>query len=649
MEDGDGQASGEEMTVIYLVSSFGFSGSPGEWTVWGKATELFLRAHRPSCPCRDLLWKFDSRILVDDNVLVEPWIGLRPWVASEVYETGVKVLLGEAAVNRDKDLLEGPFRTFQTVWGLDMQTTTEEVHLPERRVLKGACLLADPCFDYGCKDITLRAVQRFRGVATGWAVVVKGLRNELKAADVFLGTQGDGGTKVRPKVDDLVDEDAIEAAWRDLWELFEEARRLCARPETWPQKFGAGMRELLPVRERLALPGEWADGTVFVSSDATRKVIGAIDWTNGLVMRMKAKAAACWVQRRSSEDDVAIHVAEMLSFIAFACQVGDQWRGRVVLYGGDNQVVREWVTSRKAGTPSGRLMVRMVNLLEMRFRFTLVASWWRTFHNVHADRITRCSDEEYARLVKEKGWCEVDIHEALQQAVIDSERFGPCLLAWDEPDRHALMPLKERRLHRSIPNFLRPRWELFEAVELGGPDGFVFDFVEAIHAAGGKARTAGWRGPVHRGEVALASFPPDQHGKVCLPATTTAIEGGAGLVVFEGPRAVPWNRIIDAFEGQSWKVTTGELGRRLPGDGCASAHCEVEGALGSTTSRGRLAAPASACARRGECYLDFPRPNCDRRRHPPRTSSADPQGPILDQRGALQLGQFEWSDPMAVA
>ena len=33
----DGTLKG--VTVLYLVSSFGFSGSPGEWGVWGRATE----------------------------------------------------------------------------------------------------------------------------------------------------------------------------------------------------------------------------------------------------------------------------------------------------------------------------------------------------------------------------------------------------------------------------------------------------------------------------------------------------------------------------------------------------------------------------------------------------------------------------------
>ncbi|CAE7036810.1 unnamed protein product [Symbiodinium sp. CCMP2592] len=583
MEEGD-RATGEGMTIVYLVSSFGFSGSPGEWTMWGKATEEFLRRHCPAKPRRDLAWAFESRILVDDNVLVEPLVGLRPWVASEVYELGVKTLLGDAAVNREKDLVEGPFRTFQTVWGLDMDTATEEIHLPERRILKGAHLLSDGAFEYGCKDLTVRAVQRFRGLATGWTVIVRGLKNELKAADRFLGGGGDGGAKVCPKLAVPGDAEECEQAWRDLWELFEESRWLCARPETWPTKFGASMRELLPIRERLALPGEWDAGTVFVSSDATKVMIAAIDWTSGSVMRMKAKAAAEWVQRCGEEDEVAIHVAEMLSFLAFACQVGESWQGKIVLYGGDNKIVKEWTVGRKAGTRVGRLLVRVINLLEMRFRFALVATWWRTFHNVHADLLTRCSDEEFDAIVKDKGWKVVDVTDALRQAMIDSERFGPCLLAWGAEDRRVLMQLKERRLKRAVPHTIAPKWSDFRAVELCGPDRVVKDFVEAAIAAGGQGRSSSWSGPVFPAEVVFASLPPDLHAKVILTASKTAIEGKAQLVIFEGPRQVC----------EFLTTEFGELAARRRKCMVAAPHGSVQGLFVANTSRGTLAPPMSA-------------------------------------------------------
>ena len=364
--------------------------------------------------------------------------------------------------------------------------------------------------------------------------------------------------KVVPKVADPLDEKSVDEAWRDLWELFEEARWMCARPETWPAKFGASMRELLPVRERLALPGEWEAGTVFVSSDATKTMIAAIDRTNGLVIRMPAKAAATWVQQCGEEEEVAIHVAEMLSFLAFACHVGEAWQGKVVLYGGDNKSVREWIVSRKAGTRTGRLLVRMANLVEMRFRLVLVATWWRTFHNVHADLLTRCSDDEFHKLVEEKGWVVVDVIASLRQAVLDSERFGPCLLAWGEEDRQVLMQLKERRLKRAIPQWLSPDWASFVAVELCGANRLVTDFVEAVTAAGGSCRRATLSGPVESNEVVFASIPPDVHGKVLWAIVETVLCGQCPLAVVEGPRQAPWDEAVKAFKKAEWSTDLNE-------------------------------------------------------------------------------------------
>ena len=330
MEPSEDAGKPGDITAIYLVSSFGFSGSPGEWTVWGRATEEYLNSHVPANPRRDLGAPFESRILVDDNVLVEPAIGLRPWVAAETYERGVRLMLGDAAVNQDKDAIEGEFRDQQTVWGLTMVTWTEEVQLPERRVMKGAALLADQVFDYGSKDITLRALQRLRGVATGWSVIVKGLKNELKAVDRFLGTEKDGAAKIRPGRVQGEEGTDVDTAWNDLWEVLEACRWLCARPETWAAKFGADMRELLPLQERLSLPGWWQRTAVFVSSDATKTIIGAVDWTHGQSMRVEAERATVLVKSLESEGEAAIHDAEMLSFLAFACRVGHLWEGKAV-------------------------------------------------------------------------------------------------------------------------------------------------------------------------------------------------------------------------------------------------------------------------------------------------------------------------------
>ena len=94
--------------------------------------------------------------------------------------------------------------------------------------------------------------------------------------------------------------------------------------------------------ERLALPGNGFEAAVFVSSDATPTVLGAIDWTHGFACREEVEHLKPWIQRVLESEEIdtegvlAIHLGEMLSFVAFACKVGASWAGKVVLYGGDN-------------------------------------------------------------------------------------------------------------------------------------------------------------------------------------------------------------------------------------------------------------------------------------------------------------------------
>lgn len=274
------------LTLIFLVSSFGFSGSPGEWTAWGRGTEELHRGFKPGEPRRDASFNFDGKILVDDMVLVEPQVGLRPWVSSEVYEWAVVKLLGRNAINAAKDAEEGVFSEAQTVWGVTINTLTEKMSLPEARVLKGAHLLAEPQFNFGERSVTLRDLQRLRGIATGWSTIVKGLKNELKAIDRFLGGV-DGGAVAGPS--GCQSDEEVETAWQDLWAVFEDCRWLCSRSETWSEKFGGDIREALSPMERLALPGGQFSSAVFVSSDATPTVLGAIDWTHGFACREEVK------------------------------------------------------------------------------------------------------------------------------------------------------------------------------------------------------------------------------------------------------------------------------------------------------------------------------------------------------------------------
>lgn len=302
-----------------------------------------------------------------------------------------------------------------------------------------------------------------------------------------------------------------ENAWSDLWELFETCRWLCARSETWEARFGTNFKELLRVRERLGLPNEW-QGTVWVSSDATTSVIGAVDWTFKMAARAEVSDLEPWlkgVAEQEMQDDVNMraHISEMLSLVVFMCERGPDWKGKVALYAGDNSTVRQWVCKRQSGSRAGRLLVRVINLCEMNYGFTLVGAWWRTYHNTDSDFITRCEEGEFVKFLEQKGWTNVDLGPAIFRAIEDTERFGPCFLSWKDPeDRQTMMQLKEQRLKRFVDRPVGIPWDRMEVVELACQDRWVrdFDLLESQH----------WGEGLSRVKVVLATIPVDSKGQV---------------------------------------------------------------------------------------------------------------------------------------
>ena len=453
----------------------------------------------------------------------------------------------------------------QTVWGLIIDADTERVSLPEARILKGAYLLAQPCFNYGDKNLPLKELQRFRGIANGWSTVVTGLKNELRSADVFLGGV-DGGAAVQPKLaqpegsEARVDEE--ERSWEALWELFEDCRWLCARSETWATKFGGDIRELLPPLDRLALPGQQGEGPIFVSSDATPEVVAAIDWTNGLACREDVETLKPWIRQVTEAEGqeggkLAIHLGEMLSFVAFACKVGHLWEGRVVVYAGDNKVVYFWITGRKSGVRAGRLLIRVLNLVEKRHRCRILGGWWRTFHNEDADALTRLEEKQADELMVKKGWDKLDIKESIHQALEDTERFGLCFLSWaDQEDRYELMRLRELRVFRTV---LRQPAELreVEVVEWTPGQRFVKDF---------EYFTGGARDPEHK--VIAATIGPDPKGRRVAEFTAYLDSEVFDIAVLEGPTEVRWAHLEQWAKSVGWSCVfqeflTSQLGEAM--------------------------------------------------------------------------------------
>lgn len=123
---------------------------------------------------------------MDDTVLVEPSIGVRPWISTEVSEQCTRAALGKLSINKSKDEVEGEMEHRKLIWGLTYDTRTLPRSLPPVKLEKAAHLLHLPEFDFGNQKIPLKLVQELRGNQQFWLTVLPSLAPLLSATNALL-------------------------------------------------------------------------------------------------------------------------------------------------------------------------------------------------------------------------------------------------------------------------------------------------------------------------------------------------------------------------------------------------------------------------------------------------------------------------------
>ena len=129
---------------------------------------------------------FFSHFLVDDQVLVEPDLGVRRWMAGRLADKLCRWLLGDAAINPEKNAEEGGWDLHKICWGLLYKTDQATVTLPEAKLLKAYHLLHDSAFDPGVRTLPLKLAMQLRGNAEYWGLVCPSFAPELAVMNKIL-------------------------------------------------------------------------------------------------------------------------------------------------------------------------------------------------------------------------------------------------------------------------------------------------------------------------------------------------------------------------------------------------------------------------------------------------------------------------------
>ena len=118
---GDFVNLGFSVLAVYLVLTFGWGGSPGNYMAFAMGSEMLFESRAPA-------WKqwhdevpYHSKALMGDKVLVEPNVGIRPAMSGKWAEESLRKIFGLIAINETKLAEEGTFAVQQLVSSITLK------------------------------------------------------------------------------------------------------------------------------------------------------------------------------------------------------------------------------------------------------------------------------------------------------------------------------------------------------------------------------------------------------------------------------------------------------------------------------------------------------------------------------------------------
>ena len=221
----------DNLIFMYIVSPFGFTGSPG---IFGRVTMGVGWLHQqtgPMNPIRDGAWRFRSLIFVDGGMFLEPNIGTRPAQSVACFEHGARLLLGDSAISEKKLKLEGEWTQELLLLGYHVNLAMDTITMPGPKLIAAYHLIHLNIFDHGNMTLDLHSAQELRGSMNHWPPAGRLWKWLVEPANGLLGQTNNSLIWIRcPDIH----------RWAAFWNVITFLRDLSGDPSIWRSLFTGG-------------------------------------------------------------------------------------------------------------------------------------------------------------------------------------------------------------------------------------------------------------------------------------------------------------------------------------------------------------------------------------------------------------------------
>ena len=246
----------------------------------------------------------------------------------------------------------------------------------------------------------------------------------------------------------------IKHAYMEFWESIESLRTNLLTPLDWGAAYTSTFLDVLTIEERLSF-ADLNENVVWLGSDATPETCAAIDHTRDLYCIFDYRGRADYLAGITGlpvGDFHLIDLAEYMSLICFLIAESGRYRGKLVIYAGDNTNVRTWVLNRAPKNRIARYLTRLLNRLEVEIGFTIFPLYISSRNNVMCDDLPRLLGGDAHEYARARGLKRVKIEHVVASYLEERMKALSLILPSDSSDRaKAIMQHVEKRVVRNIP------------------------------------------------------------------------------------------------------------------------------------------------------------------------------------------------------
>ena len=368
----------------FLALPFGFLASPAYFQL---VTSTIQSIHQSQSPTQSE-WNDEERfqcfLYVDDAIFVESELGNRPTECLVSWEDIAKNVLGQDCINQEKVLVEGQWATTLSVLGFEVDTEEMTIAVPSIKIDGAATFVLSEEFESPFRQLRIKALQTLRGLMTHWLNAAIFWRTCVQPVDGLLSFADEKSEFVA-----CPDPELLSA----FWSMMTLLKTFAKDTATWHSLFKGKIERVLDLHLRFTSPVE-CKNTVWITGDATPNCIGIVNWQEKQFLRCSVTELMRGFSGDRQDDPIIAEIELITSVcgvVLWANVTGEQ---RILVVGTDNANVFSWLRRGKARIGRARRILTAFLLWTVKHGIEVIPYYLRTHHNLSADLLTRCTDEE---------------------------------------------------------------------------------------------------------------------------------------------------------------------------------------------------------------------------------------------------------------